>query len=131
MAAASAASSSPAAMRTEAVSVATFTFENRIPGTLPSARCTRPAQAAQVMPAIGREIVGRGARGASGMVPGHVGSPIMGGSRPCRLVPDHPHLPPMPDLAAALRALAARLPLAEPPAAALAAEAWRQAFRPP
>jgi hypothetical protein len=37
----------------------------------------------------------------------------------------------MPDLAAALRALAARLPLAEPPAAALAAEAWRQAFRPP
>ena len=37
----------------------------------------------------------------------------------------------MPDLAAALRLLAARLPLAEPPAAALAAEAWRQAFRPP
>ena len=37
----------------------------------------------------------------------------------------------MPDLAAALRVLAARLPLAEPPAAALAAEAWREAFRPP
>ncbi|MFC7477283.1 hypothetical protein ACFQS7_23175 [Dankookia sp. GCM10030260] len=37
----------------------------------------------------------------------------------------------MPDLAAALSALAACLPLAEPPAAALAAEAWRQAFRPP
>ena len=37
----------------------------------------------------------------------------------------------MPDLAAALRALALRLPLAEPPAAALAAEAWREAFRPP
>jgi hypothetical protein len=37
----------------------------------------------------------------------------------------------MPDLAAALHALALRLPLAEPPAAALAAEAWRAAFRPP
>ena len=37
----------------------------------------------------------------------------------------------MPDLAAALHALALRLPLAEPPAAALAAEAWREAFRPP
>jgi hypothetical protein len=37
----------------------------------------------------------------------------------------------MPDLAAAVEALAARLPLAEPPAAALAAEAWREAFRPP
>lgn len=36
----------------------------------------------------------------------------------------------MPDLADALRALAARLPLAEPPEAALAVEAWRQAFRP-
>jgi hypothetical protein len=44
---------------------------------------------------------------------------------------DHPHLRGMPDLAATLRALAARLPLAEPPAAARAAEAWRQAFRPP
>lgn len=37
---------------------------------------------------------------------------------------------PSPDLAAALATLAARLPLAEPPAAALAAEAWREAFRP-
>ncbi|WP_431267169.1 hypothetical protein [Dankookia sp. P2] len=37
----------------------------------------------------------------------------------------------MPELAAAVEALAARLPLAEPPAAALAAEAWREAFRPP
>lgn len=36
----------------------------------------------------------------------------------------------MPELAAALEALAARLPLAEPPGAALAAEAWRQAWRP-
>jgi hypothetical protein len=37
---------------------------------------------------------------------------------------------PSPGLAATLRALAARLPLAEPPEAALAAEAWRQAWRP-
>ncbi|MDO9708151.1 hypothetical protein [Paracraurococcus lichenis] len=33
-------------------------------------------------------------------------------------------------LAAALRALSARLPMAEPPEAALAAEAWRQSWRP-
>ncbi|MBK1662705.1 hypothetical protein, partial [Paracraurococcus ruber] len=36
----------------------------------------------------------------------------------------------MTALGAAIRALAAQMPMAEPPAAALAAEAWRLAWRP-
>ncbi|NOG72594.1 hypothetical protein [Roseicella sp. DB1501] len=40
-------------------------------------------------------------------------------------------MPQPPDLLAALAAMPAGLSLAEPPAAALAAEAWREAWRPP